>query len=142
MTTPTLAEILTRVSAPVLATQNPEQISIAASVGRICVVSRLGGIGTILDTLGPIDGSIVLDRLTALATTTSSVKWAMVLVNAGELDFGSAGLRAELDVLATNNVITVDQAARLKSVAERPDPITEFDVRVALWAADGTWLGG
>ena len=138
----TLAELLSRVPAATLATRDPVQIATSASIGRTVLVATTGGIGTVLNALGPTDGAALLDTLTAAATHSAALRWAMVLVNDGALDFGAPGTRAQLDALATAGIIPLAHAVALKALAERPDPVTEFDVRVALWADDGTWLGG
>mgnify|MGYP003528337098 FL=1 len=120
-----------------LASKDPQVIADAFNVGRVRVVTKLGGIGTVLETLGPINGAAVLDNLEAMAATNSAVKWAFVLINRGELDFGSSATRSMMDLL-----LPAEVAAALKSIAEVPDPITELDVRKTLWDESGEWLGG
>ena len=134
-----LEEIKSKCAPELLAGPDRDHDAIAAAVNvaRVKVVSTLGGIGTVLETLGPIDGAALLDSLEAMAATNSAVKWAFVLINRGELDFGSSATRQMIDLL-----VPAAAGTALKAVAERPDPITEYDVRCALYAADGTWLGG
>lgn len=120
-----------------LATKDPDQIAAAFNVGRVRVITKLGGVGLVMDTLGPINGAALLDNLEAIATTNSAVKWAFVLINRGELDFGSSATRSMMDLL-----LPAEAAAALKSIAEVPNPITEFDVRKTLWSESGEWLGG
>ena len=120
-----------------LASKDPQAIADAFNVGRVRVVNKLGGIGTVLETLGPDNGAALLDNLEAMAATNSAVKWAFVLINRGELDFGSSATRSMMDLL-----LPAEVAAALKSIAEVPDPITELDVRKTLWDESGEWLGG
>lgn len=120
-----------------VATRDPVAIAAAFNAGRVRVTTKLGGIGTVLETLGPVDGAALLDNLEAMAATNSAVKWAFVLINRGELDFGSSATRAMMDLLLPAPV-----SAALKSITEVPDPITELDVRKTLWDESGNWLGG
>jgi len=132
-----LEEINTKCSAELIASRDHDAIAAAVNVGRTKVSPRLGGIGLVLNTLGPTDGAALLDSLELLSATNSAVKWAFVLINRGELDFGAPATRAMIDMLLPAPVATL-----LKAVAEVPDPITEFAVRASLWDVDGNWLGG
>lgn len=119
----------------VLATRDEVAIAAALSAGRTKVVQRLGGIGTVLEVLGPTDGAALLDQLQATTTTVPALKWAWVLVDRGELDFGSASTRAMIDVLVPEPARTA-----LKAVAEVPDPVDPFAVRRLIWADNGDCL--
>jgi hypothetical protein len=91
---------------------------------RVKVVSRLGGVGAVLRALGPTNGGAFLDALAA--SSDSSVKWAMVLVKDGSLDFGDPLVRAQIDMLAPGAAATA-----LKALAEIPDPYTPAEVEAA-----------
>lgn len=110
-----------------LGSRDDGAIAAALSVGRTKIVPRLGGIGVVMETLGPVDGAALLDSLEAMVATNSAVKWAFVLINRGELDFGSSATRAMIDQL-----LPAPAAAALKSVAEVPDVITAQQVAQAL----------
>lgn len=112
------------------------EIAALVSAGRTKVVPTLGGIGLVMEALGPVDGAALLDGLEAQAVSIPALKWAFTLINRGDLDFGSASTRAMITML-------IDEPARtaLLNVAQVPNPITEFDVRCALYAEDGTFLG-
>ena len=99
--------------------------------GRKRVTTRLGGIGLVLETLGPTDGAALLDQLDALRATNSAVKWGWLLLERGELDFGSPVTRALLDALCPAPV-----AAALKATAEVPDTVTTADVDAAITGAN------
>lgn len=112
---------------------NTEALAAAISEGRTRVASTLGGVGLVMEALGPDVGAQVLDGLDALKATNSAVKWAWVLINRGELDFGSSATRAMITALMDEPV-----RSALLSIGEAPDPISEYDVRCAIYADDGT----
>lgn len=107
------------------------------------VVPRLGGIGVVLEVLGPEVGATVLDALDALKSTSSPVKWVWVLITRGDLDFGSAATRGMIQALGAQQVFGPDSAtiaSALLSIAEVPDVVDELDVRRAIYADDGSLL--
>ena len=116
-----------------LASRDYAAIADALSAGRVKIEPRLGGIGLVLETLGPIGGAELLDALELQSTSAPSLKWAWVLVNRGELDFGSAATRAMIDALIPEPARTL-----LKAVAEVPDPVTAAAVEVAMKNDDGS----
>lgn len=95
------------------------------------VTSRQIGLGTVLDALGPDDGAGVLDALYAIAGTSRPVYYAMKLLERGELDVGMASTREQIDKLV-GVVMSVQQAAAIKALAESPVTITAAQVSVAL----------
>ena len=119
MTTTLLAEIQSKCNLELLASRDHDAIAAVVNKDRIKVVPTLGGIGTVLETLGPVGGSELLDNLEAMASVNSAVKWAFVLINRGELDFGSAATRGMIDMLVPGPA-----GAALKAVAEQPDHLT------------------
>lgn len=128
-----LQEIQSRADVLALA-PNTEAMAAALSAGRKKTVQTLGGIGTIMKALGPNAGGALLDQLETLSASNPAVKWAMVMIKAGTLDFGDASTRLMIDQLVTDPVAN----AALKAVAEVPDPVSEFDVRVAIYNDDGS----
>lgn len=102
-------------------------IATALSAGRTKIAPRLGGIGAVLETLGPVDGAALLDSLESMATTVPAVRWAFVLINRGELDFGSPATRAMIDQLVPSPA-----KGALLSLAEVPETITPQQVAKAL----------
>lgn len=135
-----LEEIKTKCSAELLASQDADAIAAAVNVGRTRIVPRLGGIGAVMETLGSVDGPLVLDALDSLKATLPAVRWGWVLLERGELDFGSTVTRQMIDGLVMGGVMTEDQGLSIKALAEQPDPVSEFDVRRAIWADDGSYL--
>lgn len=110
-----------------IAGRDYQAIADAVNVGRKKIVQRLGGIGIVLETLGPTDGAALLDQLEALAATDSAVKWALVLIHRGELDFGSPATRGMIDKLVAEPARGV-----LKALAEVPDHVSVNDVENVL----------
>lgn len=135
-----LDEIKAKCSAALLASQDADAIADVVNVGRTRVAPRLGGIGAVMETLGSVDGPAVLDALDALKGTVPAGKWGWVLLERGELDFGSTVTRQLIDGLVMGGVMTEAQGLAIKALAEQPDPVSEFDVRCAIWADDGSYL--
>lgn len=111
--------------------------------GGFVNTTRLIGIGTVLDTLGPQAGATVLDAVEALKAANPVVKWAWYLLEAGNLDVGLVSTQQQLDLLAQAGAMTQEQAGLLKALGQRPGsraeilfgkPVTEADVRAA-WEA-------
>ena len=130
-----LDEIRAKCSPTLLATRDTQAIVDAVNVGRVKVSQKLGGIGVVMESLGPTDGAALLDQLETMSATVPSVKWAFVLINRGELDFGSAATRTMIDQL-----IPGPAGVALKATAEVADPVSEFDVRRACWSDAGEWI--
>lgn len=124
---------------PVLMALVPDTNALAAALsqGRIKTVSTLVGVGRVMDRLGPLDGAAVLDALDGLRSSSSPVRWAWVLLERGELDVGLASVRDQIDAL-TPAIFTPAQASAIKSLAEVSDPVSEYDVRCAIYADDGS----
>ena len=130
-----LDEIRAKCSPTLLATRDTQAIVDAVNVGRVKVSQKLGGIGVVMESLGPVDGAALLDQLETMSAKVPAVKWAFVLINPGELDFGSAATRAMIDQL-----IPGPAGVALKATAEVADPVSEFDVRRACWSDAGEWI--
>lgn len=130
----TLSEITAKVSPAILASKDPQAIADAFNVGRTRVEQRLGGVGLILATLGADAGAALLDQLEAAATTVPALKWAFILINRGELDFGDSVTRASLGIYVPALV-----AEALKATAEVPDPVSLQEITVALIDDFGVW---
>lgn len=125
----TLAEIQDKCDPALIAAREHGAISAVLNVGRVKIAQRLGGIGLVLETLGPVDGAALLDSLEAASAGVPALRWAFVLINRGELDFGSSATRAMIDTLNLGAAGDL-----LKAVAEVPDPVSVADVINALGA--------
>ena len=126
-------EILSRPDcADALARRDCGELAALLSVGRTKVVDLNIGYGTVLEVLGAEAGSAFLDGLTALAATSSPVKWALKLLDRGELNIGSAATRRQLDALAAGGVMPQAVADALKGLAIVDDPYSIQDVILAM----------
>lgn len=122
-----LDEITAKCSAGLIASRDFDAIALAVNAGRTKIVQRLGGIGLVLETLGPVDGAALLDALEAQAASIPALKWAFILINRGELDFGSPATRAMIDLMVPGAA-----GAALKAVAVQADPVSASRVANAL----------
>lgn len=120
-------EIKAKCSPELLASRDDVAITTKVNENRTKVATTLGGIGTVMEALGPTDGAALLDQLEAMAATVPAVKWAFVLINRGELDFGSAATRGMIDQL-----IAEPARSALKAVANVPDLVSVGEVSDAL----------
>lgn len=126
-------EILSRADcAAALAVRDCGALAAILSVGRTKVIDYSIGYGTVLEVLGAEAGSAFLDGLTALAATSSPVKWALKLLDRGELNIGSPATQAQLDALAAGGVMPKAVADALKGLAIVPDPYSIQDVILAM----------
>ena len=109
--------------------QNRDDGAIAAalSVGRTKVASHIGGVGTVMNALGPEGGAALLDNLEAMAATVPAVKWAFVMINAGTLDFGLDSTRGMIAQLVPSPA-----KEALLAIAEVPDHVSAQQVAQAL----------
>lgn len=117
-----------------------QAVADALSVGRVRVVETLGGVGVVMEALGPVAGAAVLDGLDALRATSSPVKWAWVLIERGELDFGSAATRGMIEQMAADGMFPAEVATALLAVAEVPDPISAYEVQIAVYGNEGSMV--
>lgn len=134
-------EILSRPDcADALARRDCGELAALLSVGRTKVIDYSIGYGTVLEVLGAEAGSAFLDGLTALAATSSPVKWALKLLDRGELNIGAEATRGQLDALAAGGVMPHAVADALKGLATVSEVVTAQDVARVCWSDDGTWL--
>ena len=132
-------EILSRPDcADALARRDCGELAALLSVGRTKVIDYSIGYGTVLEVLGAEAGSAFLDGLTALAATSSPVKWALKLLDRGELNIGSAATRRQLDALAAGGVMPQVVADALKALALAPDVVTMQQVAEEMFNPDGS----
>ena len=126
-------EITTRPDcADALAARDCGELARILSIGRTKVIDYSIGYGTVLEVLGAEAGSAFLDGLTALAATSSPVKWALKLLDRGELNIGADATQSQLDALAAGGVMPQAVAEALKNLAVVPDEITATQVQTAL----------
>jgi hypothetical protein len=114
----------------------PDTFAIAAalSVNRTKPNKKEIGHGSILETVGLTTGNQILDAITA----TPSYKYVKPLLEQGRLIASSPLVASAVDSLVTAGLLTQDQGTALKALGLDPDPVSELDVRKAIFADDGT----
>lgn len=124
---------------------NTEALAAALSTGRKRRASHFASERGILERFpgGPIAADALLSKLEAFSSIghpmSSIVKRALkFLAQAEGLDIGSPATQGLLDALQAGSVLTADEVAGVKAMALVDDPVTEFEVRVAIFADDGT----
>jgi lysozyme family protein len=130
-------EILSRPDcAAALAERDCGALAAILSVGRVKTVDKPIGYGTVLEALGADAGAAFLDGLTALAATSSPVKWALKLLDRGELNIGASATQSQLDALATAGAIPQAVVTALKGLAIVPDAVSPQQVADAMFNPD------
>lgn len=127
-----LDEIKAKCSPELLASREHGEIAVAVSAGRTRIVSRLGGIGAVMETLGASDGPAVLDALDALKAANPAIRWGWVLLERGELDFGSPVTRQTIGALVSSGAIDAELGDKLKALAVEPAPVSVQEVIAAM----------
>lgn len=139
-----LEEILSKCSAEVLAGRDPQTIADAVNVGRF----KFGQMPQGKFGMWCAENGMLSKIKDHSVDKTSPIRDAALgcdaVVNGAlpYIDFSLDGSRQMLGAFVAYGGLEQDQADELLSLVTLPDSITEFDVRCALWAADGTWLGG
>lgn len=131
-----LEEIILKVPPALLDTRDTQVITDALNVGRVKRQSTQVGRGLILEVMGMEDGSDFLDTLQSLP----QFRHVFPLIESGALELMSGRLEESMPQLVAAGALTLEGAEALLSLAEVPDPLTEFDVRAALWAPNGDYL--
>lgn len=130
-------EILSRPDcADALAARDCGALATILSTGRTKLIERDIGYGTVMDTLGADNGAAFLDGLTALSANSSPVKWALKLLDRGELNIGAPATQQQLDALVAGGAVPQAVADALKALAVVPDVITPDQVKDAMFNPD------
>ncbi len=122
-----LHEIQISCTPELIASGEHGEIAALVSVARTKIVPTLGGIGAVMEALGPVDGAALLDGLEAQSASVPALKWAFTLINRGELDFGSDATRAMIVTLIPEPARTA-----LLNIAQVPAPVSVAEVIEAL----------
>ena len=75
------------------------------------------GPGTVLDTLGPVDGAALLDALDA--STDPVIRWGMDILKSGKLDIAKQSTRNVLEQMTLQGAITPLQRDELFALSKR-----------------------
>ena len=125
----------------------PDTVAIAAalSAGRTKVVSHFTSERGILERYpgGPVAADILLSKLEVFAASAhplaSIVKRALKFLAMPEgLDLGAPATQGLLSMLAGGGVISAIELSGLVTMATAPAPITEYQVRQAIFNDDGS----
>ncbi len=131
-----LEEIQSKCTPELIASRDHQAIADAVNVGRTRPSDTEIGNGTILEVLGLVLGNQVLDVVKA----TPDYKYVIPLLEQGRLKIGYTVAQSAVQAFVPA-ILTQAQADSIKSLGTTPNPISEFDVRCALYAEDGTFLG-
>lgn len=124
--------------APLMSPENRNDAAITAALsqGRVRIVSREIGIGTILMALAP-NGGAFLDGLVALGAQDRNVYWSLELIKQGRFDVGLVGTRLQMQALGSAMPDLAPAFGALLALAETPDPLPLDAVSRALNLAEG-----
>lgn len=124
---------------PLLDAENRQDVQIAEFLSSLRpprFVSRAVGIGTVLAALAP-NGGEFLNALELLSSADANVKWALRLIEQGNLDVGLQVTRSELLAFVDQNPALADGINALLAMAEVPDVMNFNLVSGALNIAEG-----
>ena len=124
--------------------QAAKKISEALSLGRNKLVPTEIGSGTILSVLGPlgISGGTFLDTIVAVGEVNRDVYWTMDLIKQGRLRIDLMATRMGLQGIALAVPALQPAVDALLTLGYGPDPISEQQVKEAIYADNGTLLVG
>ena len=92
---------------------------------------------TLLSVLGAVQGATILDKLEAVAASSSPVKWALkFLVSAEGINLGDPQTLGMLDALQGQGVFTSEEVAAMKAIVAEPGSRALTVVGQAVTAAD------
>lgn len=131
-----LAEIRAKCAPELIASKDAQAIADAVNVGRTKPVRVEIGNGTILETLGLATGSALLDVINSVP----DYRHVKPLLEQGRLISGSPVVAGAIAALVAGGVITQADGDRLAARGLEPDPVSEFDVRRAIWSDAGEYL--
>jgi hypothetical protein len=111
------------IAKPEYAGMTDREIADAINAKTVRIPSlRLIGYGSVMSALGANDGAALLDALEGLAQGSSPVKWALRLLDRGELDVGDPVTREQIDALCAAGVMTAASRDTLKALGEVDGP--------------------
>lgn len=108
-------------------------LATALSAGRTKFQHTEIGNGTILEVLGLTTGNALLDTL----NSETGYRHVLPLLEQGRLRLDTLLVRASLQAMV-GTVLTQAECDAMLAVAQVADPVSEFDVRCAIYADDGT----
>lgn len=131
----TKEEVLAAVSPEVIASRDLVAIATLASTGRTKNNMREIGTGTILEIMGMVTGTNVIDALYA----DPAFKYVKPLIEQGRLQVGSPLVKSALDMLVAGGVCSQSQAEAMYATGRTQDKITPQEVEALLFNPDGSY---
>ena len=125
--------------APLLDYENRQDVEIAALLSSMRaprIVSRMIGIGTVLACMAP-EGGEFLNLLEELSSVDANVKWALRLIDQGNLDVGLPVTREQFITYKDSMPQLAEGITKLLAEAEVPDVVDFNKVSDALNVAEG-----
>lgn len=121
---------------------NTTAVAAALSLNRKKLAPTQIGVNDILNALEGVGsgGGEFLDFLVTTSTSNRNVYWALELIKQDKLRIDMSYIRNSLTNLATNVPARAAAANALLTLGYIADPITEFEVRKAIYADNGTLL--
>lgn len=111
------------IALPEYAGMADRQIADAINAKTVKVLTlRYIGYGSVMSSLGATAGGTLLNTLESLAPSTPSIKWALRLLDRGELDISDPVARGQIDALCAGGVMTTEQRDALKALGETDGP--------------------
>lgn len=138
-----LEEIKSKCGAELLASRDPQAIADTVNTGRV----RVGSVQRADFAMWAASNGMrskIEDHATNVESPLRDAALAcrdLILGAANSIDFSLTPNQMMLGAWVMVGALSQTQADSLLALATYPDPVTELDVRCALWAADGTWLG-
>ena len=111
-----------------------QAIAAALSAGRTRWKHTEIGVGTIIEVLGLAAANQVLDALYA----SPDYRYVKPLLDQGRLRLDVVAQSGMLQPLVTGGLLTQAQLDALIARAKEPAPVSEYDVRVAIYNDDGS----
>lgn len=110
-----------------------QAIADALSAGRTRYVETQIGVGTIIEVLGLATANAVLDVI----YSAPDYRHVKPLLDQGRLRLDSAFVRGALQAMVPS-LLTQEQRDSLVARSAAPDPVGEYDVRMAIYNDDGS----
>lgn len=149
-----LEEIQAKCSPELLASRDCAAITAAFNAGRKRIEQpHFVGDGTVSNALGRPAGPLFVlwlqraaaaapapDALIEVQASYAEIAQACRLLLEGKLDVGLPIVRSGIDGLVGASPLTQEQADVIKTLALVDDPVSEMDVRRAIWSDSGEWM--
>jgi hypothetical protein len=120
--------------APFIEARDCQKLAELLSVGRTRLNDREIGYGSIIETLGIVDGNTLIDHIEG----NPALKYVVPLLAQGRLRIGSPVTQGAVQsfVSITPTVLTQANADKLKALGQDLNPYTPVDVAAALFSEE------